>query len=585
MHQDNHFLRKQYLKLLFPLMFSVLGGTINTLIDSILVAAAVGNNGLAAVNTCLPVYLVMCTAGSLIAGGAWILSSQSIGKEQVEQANRIYHKGLVLAFLVALVITIDGVWLNSEIALILSSNGAIYEEVRQYNLISLIGALPCIMMYFPMNYLQLEGKGKQISTMIMLMIGTDVVLDALFLFPFQWGMYGAAAASVLANLVSCIYGFAVLHGKDTNFPFRIEYLQIGQVGAIIKNGSALALGNFYDAVRLLLVNSIILRFYGAPAMSIWAILNTISELALIIASGVPGAASSMHGVYYTARENSRIRLLVGLEVRVGTLLSAGFCLLIVVLNRPIQLLFNADQSLLVPLLCLGVANWFQLLSGIWSELLQATQKIWIANVQVCLRRLLLPVLILLILAKQHQYLWLFMPVSAVLTLVISVLVVGCVSLYSRTTKRPLSGVLLLDDYLQREHKVIDFSVEANTDQACEASERIADFCMQNNMNTRQMMKVQLAIEELLCILISQTQDIKEVDARAYAFDDIIGVQFRYAGIKYNPFEDTSEEVALELRLINKIGEEFRHNYTLGMNTINFCISTMEDAVNGGTIDE
>lgn len=75
-------------------------------------------------------------------------------------------------------------------------------------------------------------------------------------------------------------------------------------------------------------------------------------------------------------------------------------------------------------------------------------------------------------------------------------------------------------------------------------------------------------------MIARVENVKHIDARAYAFDDIVGIQFRYAGELYNPFEDESEDVNFELSIIKKLGEEFRHNYTLGMNTINFCLIPM-----------
>ena len=55
MNQDDHFLKRAFLKNLFPLMFSVLGGTINALIDSIFVSRVVGSSALAAVNLCMPI--------------------------------------------------------------------------------------------------------------------------------------------------------------------------------------------------------------------------------------------------------------------------------------------------------------------------------------------------------------------------------------------------------------------------------------------------------------------------------------------------------------------------------------------------
>ena len=70
MLRDDHFLRREYGRTLIPVMFSVLAGTINTLIDSAFVAQRIGNDALAAVNMCGPLYQLICTFGSLLAGGS-----------------------------------------------------------------------------------------------------------------------------------------------------------------------------------------------------------------------------------------------------------------------------------------------------------------------------------------------------------------------------------------------------------------------------------------------------------------------------------------------------------------------------------
>lgn len=86
MNRDNRFLRKEYLKNVFPIMFSVLGGTINALIDSVLVSRKMGSGGLAAVNVSMPVYFILCTIGALLAGGASVLSAQALGREEPKKS-------------------------------------------------------------------------------------------------------------------------------------------------------------------------------------------------------------------------------------------------------------------------------------------------------------------------------------------------------------------------------------------------------------------------------------------------------------------------------------------------------------------
>ena len=73
MNYDDSFLRRQYLINLFPIMFSILGGTVNALIDSVFISLVLGKDGLSAVTLSMPVYLVLCSIGALIASGGSLL--------------------------------------------------------------------------------------------------------------------------------------------------------------------------------------------------------------------------------------------------------------------------------------------------------------------------------------------------------------------------------------------------------------------------------------------------------------------------------------------------------------------------------
>ena len=80
-------------------MFSLLGGTINALIDSVFISLRLGKDGLSAVTLSMPVYLVLCCVGALIAAGGSFLSAREAGKENIDSARKFYHTALTLALI------------------------------------------------------------------------------------------------------------------------------------------------------------------------------------------------------------------------------------------------------------------------------------------------------------------------------------------------------------------------------------------------------------------------------------------------------------------------------------------------------
>ena len=586
MNQDDHFLKRAFLKNLFPLMFSVLGGTINALIDSIFVSRVVGSSALAAVNLCMPIYLALCTIGSLIAGGANVLAAQELGKERLSAAERYYHLSLTLSLTAGAFVAVLGAALCRPISGLLAQGGRLSGYVFDYCLVSLLGAIPTIMIYIPTNFLQLDGKTKDISVMVGLMVTFDVALDALFMLPLGLGLRGAALASVVSTLIATLYGFFALGRGVSNFHLHLCRPKALELGKLARFGSPAAFRNLFDAIKLLSLNTIILAFGGEAAAATWAVLNTISELSVIITSGVPRAGAPMMSVYYTARENSRIRILLRIESQIGLALSGAFALGLGVLNVPIRNLFHLGTPILFPLLCLGIAGMLYLMCGIWDTYFQSIGQLTVSNAMLAARDLVFPVGAAFALALLGGPLWLFLPLAGALTLLLGNIVTGVIAGKSKNTKRPLSRYLLLDDSLERENRVIDFSIPPDMARVCDASEQIRDFCTANNMGNKQAIRLGLAIEELLNVLIEKIPDIRSVDLRAFAMPGTTGLRIRYAGQSYDPFEDTESDMdfLMGINMLKKMSELVRHSYTLGTNTLNIMFEVAEEDANARVSD-
>ncbi len=569
--QDNRLLKTKYLLTLFPVMFSVLGATINTLIDSIFVSQRLGGGALAAVNLSMPVYLILCTVGSLIAGGASVCSAREAGRENMIKSQDYYRGAFALSAAVSVLFTVLGIIFCRPLSEILSGGGVLTEQVYSYCIVTCIGTGASVMMYLPFSYLQIEGKTRAISVSVIIMVTTDILFDILFLFVFDFGLYGASAASVLSAVAATVYGFAALGSGESNYRIGSFRPDIKRFGEVIRYGSPAALGNLFDAVKLLALNMIILAALGENGAAVWAVLNTFSELSLMIITGVPRAGAPMISALSTARENGAIRILTALEVRIGLLLSVGYAVLISLLNQPVAAFFGVGSDLLVPMICLGVNVILSVLCCIWEKHFNSIGLIAEANIASGARCCLLPVAAALILAPSGAELWLFLPLSALASVAVIVVLIFVRAAQSRRTDKPLSAVLLLDDRLEAENKILDFSIAADMNEVCDAAEKLKDFCSANQMDMKLTMKLGLAIEELLNVIIEKTPDIGSIDIRAFALDGSTGVRIKCAGRNYDPFSDKAreedDEFFMGINLIHKMADTTTHKYIFGMNLI------------------
>lgn len=570
MIRDGRFLRKEFNRTLLPIMLSVLAGTINTLIDGVFISQKLGSTGLAAINMCGPLYQIICVVGSLLATGGSILSAHEEGCDNLEGARQYFYTSVNLCLLLGACLSAAGIFLCRPIALFLAQGNSFSDYIYDYCLITFIGLIPTVFAYIPLYYLQLIGKRREITVMMIIVILLNVVLDAVFLLGFDFQVRGVAAASVISMTVACIYGIIVLQTGSSNYRFTKQKPNLYGSMDIVRYGSPVACGNLFDAVKLFLLNSIILRVAGEQALVVWAVLNALSEMSLSVISGVPQAASPIISVFHAPKENSGIRILMKLQVKEGFLFIGAYAVFLLCFHRWIASLFAVPYALVFPLFCLGIALFFEMSCSILSNFFNVTGRIPLSNALIAMHRFLFPVGSALFFLWIGRGLWLFLPVSGCLSLLTITVVIKWISVTSRTNNHPLSGFLLLDDYLEREHMVLDFSITPTEENICEASDKIKEFCSINQMDAKTTNRLGLAIEEIMVILKEKTPGMNSVDLRVFSIEESTGIRIRSAGAFYNPFEstDTGDDLFyMGVSMIKKMAKTVNHSYVLGMNTL------------------
>ncbi len=571
-------LKKEYVKNLVPVSLSVLGGTVNVLIDNVFISRKHGAAALAAVNMSIPVYLFMCFIGALVAGGGCVRAADALGHDDTKQAEKIFRTVIFYSVCAGIILTASGLLLADPVSGILGQGRSISGMICEYISALLPFTAAFIALYIPTFFLQLEGKSTHITIMSLIMIALDALLDWVLMYVLSIGLKGAALASGISTLLAAVYGIAVLgHGSSVfslrSFKAAIKP-EMKETRLIIKSGSAIALGNLLDLVRLLILNSLIFRIGGENAAAVWAVMNTFFEISLMITSGFPQAGAPMIGVFSGAMENTGIRILNRIECQTGLIASAVFSALLLLFADRLAVFFIVEADLRGPFICLGLTVPLQLIASVWSSVLNNCGRSLFAGLLVIMSRFLLPVATALLLTLAGAYIWLFLPVAALLVLAVGLLVSWLYSRRTRNTPHELSSVLLLDDYLEREHKVLDFSIHGNGEDICNASEQLSGFCLENDMNPKMTIRLQLSIEELLTVIRHKNPKAKSIDLRAFALPETTGIRVRCAGSEYDPFqdEDIDDEAMMGIRMLQNMADKITYNHALGLNNISIFFS-------------
>ena len=573
LRQDELFLRRAFHKSLVPCILSILSGNINILVDGILVGQRIGTDGLSAISLCIPVYLVLCVIGSFIVSGTAIQASKAIGRQDDAKAQSLYHTAVLSCAAASVIVTVLGVATCLPLSRLLCADDvSLLPLVMEYNLITLIGALPKILVYVPFWFLRMDGRASLVTWMMLVMGGGNAVLDYLFLYPLDMGIGGAAWASVISTAAACILGFIWLSGRHSAFHLGSGMIRgADEWKAVAIDGSPSALNNLFQTLRLLVVNAMLMASGGSELVAVFTAVNCISAFSLAVTDGVPQAASPMLGIYSGERDNDSTVLLIRREWRTGILCSAIFSIAVIILSDPIAMLYGLDVSLRFAMVSLALGMFPGLFCSIIASHYNISGHAGLANLMVFSRSFLMAGLSLYIALDLGLSPWWFLLCGELLTLIVWYAASGIYHLLHPICTR----FLLLDRSLEKEGSVLNFSVFGSVEEICTTSERLSDFSLGIGMGAKEAMSLGLAVEEIMTLIVDVNEKTPiRFDVRMFAVHDVIGLRVRYGGREFNPFStdhETGDERFLGAELISGIAEHVLYQRTFGVNTVQILL--------------
>lgn len=562
--QNDRFLKKAYAAALFPCMFSILSGCINIIIDGILVGQKIGAAGLAAINLCLPVYLVLCIGGSFFVSGAAITAAQKVGDRDYECVQKCYSGALGICLILSALFTLSGIFLTNPVSGLLCGSSQLFDYVKQYTFYTLIGAAPKIFIYIPFNFLRIDGKNKSVMGMMMTMAVSNIILDFLFLFVFDMGVSGAAIASVLATLIACVIGFVSLHTGDSSFRLGLSLPGGALLKSIAVAGSPAAMNNLMQTVKITVLNSMFLSYGADTAVAVFSVMNGIAAFLEAVTLGVPQAGQTMIGVYMGELDYDSTKILLKKEFSNGVVSCAIVGVLVTAGSGLVKMAYGMDVSMFIPMLALALS----LIPALWNNMMSSYYNVsghnMLSNIIIISKTFVFTIVSLWILLLTGVSPWFYVPAAELLTILVWFLLTAVIAYRKKNATR-----YLLMDKKAFHGNVINFSVEGDEQNICDASERIQNFCEDNGINSKTCMRIGLAIEEILTI-ITQVNEQKrtDFDIRVFSIQDVNGIRIRYNGIDFNPLEiPEDDDRYMGIMMINNLVDSTVYNKVLGLNSM------------------
>ena len=205
---------KHILSFAFPLILTNVGQQLYMIADGAIVGRGVGVKAFAAVGaTDWSYWLILWTVGGLAQGFSTYVA-RAFGVKNYREMNQYIAASIVLCAVIGGILTAVGLFAATPLLQLLHTPADILSGASAYLTTMVSGTLIVMGYNMAASILRALGDGRTPLTAMIIAALLNIALDCLFVFVFDWGIVGAAAASVLAQAVSFFYCVAAISRID-----------------------------------------------------------------------------------------------------------------------------------------------------------------------------------------------------------------------------------------------------------------------------------------------------------------------------------------------------------------------------------
>lgn len=333
------------IRLALPLILTNIGQQLYAIVDAIVVGRGVGVEALAAVGaTDWLCWLVLWSVQAMTQGFS-VMVSQSFGAKDTKTLKKAIAMSITLCVWIGLLITIVSTVAAGPLLALLHTPEEIFAGAKLYLTAIYIGT-PIVMAYnMAAAFLRALGNGRGPLIAMGIAGGINVALDIIFVMGFGWGILGAAAATLIAQIFAFLYCAWVLRGVEAFSLAKQDWkLDTQMIGRLCMLGLPLALQHCVIVTGGIIVQ-LVVNGCGFLFVAGMTATNKLHGLLDCSASAFGHAISTFTGQNYGAGNSQRMKT----GLRRALLLSVSFALLVslcmFVFGRNIVSLFVSTNEL------------------------------------------------------------------------------------------------------------------------------------------------------------------------------------------------------------------------------------------------
>ncbi|MDE6728632.1 MAG: MATE family efflux transporter [Oscillospiraceae bacterium] len=314
---SEHFTYKKLFLFTLPSIAMMIFTSVYGIVDGLFVSNIVGETAFTAVNFIMPVLMITGSVGFMFGAGGSALVAKTLGEGDRAKANRIFSLIVYTSFIVGVILAATGFVLMRTIAAALGAEGEMLENCVLYGRI-VVSAIPMFMLQMEFQSLFITAEKPKLGLAVTVTAGVmNMILDALFMAVFRWGVAGAAAATAISQIVGGVIPLVYFfHENDSLLRLGRTKPDLRALGKTCSNGSSEFVSQGSMSLVNMLYNTQLIRYAGEGGVAAYGVMMYVNLVFLAIFIGYSVGAAPIVGYNFGAKNHDELKNLRRKSIRI-----------------------------------------------------------------------------------------------------------------------------------------------------------------------------------------------------------------------------------------------------------------------------
>lgn len=354
---------KLLMRFSIPAIVGMMVNALYNVVDRIFIgnSPSIGANGIAGITIAFPIMIILIALGVLFGIGGATLFSIRLGQKRNEEAEEVLFTSFLLLSGGGLLFLTLGQIFMPTILRLFGASEQVLPYASSYLRVILMGSVFGVTSMGLNHFIRADGNPKVAMLSMFLGAGTNIILDPIFIYILDWGMAGAALATIISQSLSFIWVLSYFLGKRSRVKLRLgkHRFRLSVVRSIIALGFPPFTLQIMSSILNVILNKTLIFHGGDLGIAAMGIVHSLQTLLFMPVIGINQGVQPLISFNFGAKQYDRVKEAAKLGIlSATTVILVGYAVT-QLFPRTMVGMFNQDPALL----SLGVyalRRWFLL---------------------------------------------------------------------------------------------------------------------------------------------------------------------------------------------------------------------------------